>query len=127
MSWLTVAPFSAQRVAAALRNPCADPGHPASRHTSRNQLPNDSFLNGVPRSLTRKVRSPHGDLAIVSARIGSTGGDTKPAPPLFSLPDGISPSFPCWRPRRTPAPPARPREGGGTEDTRSRRPLRSPA
>src|SRR5262249_56822565 len=105
MSWLTVAPFSAQRVAAALRNPCADPGHPASRHTSRNQSPNDSFLNGVPRSLTRKVRSPHGDLAIVSARIGSTGGGTQPPPPLFSPPHAHSPALSCPRSRPPPPPP----------------------
>src|SRR5262245_24285685 len=39
MSWLTVAPFSAARVAPALRKPCADPGQPASRHDARNQLP----------------------------------------------------------------------------------------
>src|SRR5215831_3643248 len=70
MSWLTVAPFSAARVAPALRNPCADPGQPATRAASRNQLPKDSFTIGVPFSFTRKVRSPVFDAAIVAARPG---------------------------------------------------------
>jgi hypothetical protein len=47
-SCATVAPSFAARVAAILRTPCAEPGTPASLQASRNRLPNDSLVSGLP-------------------------------------------------------------------------------
>jgi hypothetical protein len=69
ISWRSLAPRSAARVAPALRKPWAEPGQPAAPHTSRNQLPKLSFTQGWPRSLTRKVRSPVLVAEVVCERI----------------------------------------------------------
>ena len=79
----TVAPAFAARVAAILRNPCADPGTPAARHASLNALPNASFAKGCPFLLAMRARSPQGPTASVSASTGKIGSVT--SVPVFSV------------------------------------------
>src|ERR1019366_7618302 len=66
----SVKPAFANRVAHALRNPCAAPGTPAVLHASRNQLPKLSFVIGAPDGVAIKVKSP----AFVAAITSRTGG-----------------------------------------------------
>lgn len=48
---------SASRLAAALRNPCAEQcGSPASLHCSRNQFPKPAAVNDLPNCVVRNVR-----------------------------------------------------------------------
>jgi len=82
LSSATVAPFSAARVAAILRQPCADRlGRPAFTQAFLNALPHDSFVKGLPFLPQIKLRSPVGPASSVRCRTGKIGNVT-----------GISPS-----------------------------------
>src|SRR6516164_2999806 len=66
MSMCAVAPFSAAMVAPALRRPWAEQlGRPAWSHHSRNLLPNPASVKARPKSLTRNVKSPHGEALLI--------------------------------------------------------------
>ncbi|KQT60189.1 hypothetical protein ASG52_18930 [Methylobacterium sp. Leaf456] len=74
MSCRSVAPFSAASVAPAFRRPWAEQcGRPASRQRSLNQFPKPFDVNGLPRSVMRKVRFWLGHASIAARRAGSIG------------------------------------------------------
>src|SRR5262245_58828461 len=99
LSWATVAPVLAARVAPILRRPCADFFIPAALQASENALPNDSLVKGLPFALLMKVRSPVGPCAIASCNSGNIGKFTSVA--VFSVRIVAITSRTCWRPIRT--------------------------
>ncbi|KNY21739.1 hypothetical protein AKJ13_16035 [Methylobacterium sp. ARG-1] len=89
-----VQPRSASRAAVALRSPWAEQcGKPAWLHHSRNRLPKPAVENGLPYSVTRKVRCALGAAAMASARSGNTG---------TSIEIGLRCSFFAWTYRSRP-------------------------
>jgi hypothetical protein len=90
------------------RRPCGaggrSPDSPPRRQTSRNQLLRYSLTNGIPRSVTRNVRSPVYEAAMVLPRTGSIGGYTTPPPRFFSMRKAMTPLETCCLPSRTTSP-----------------------
>ena len=111
MSWCAVAPFSAARVAPALRRPWADrPGSPASLQRPRNQFVNPAGVKGLPCSVTKNERSPVWLTSMMDSRTGNIGRSSVNGArlrPLYCLKTS-TPWRTCWRPsdttsdRRTP-------------------------
>ena len=86
LSCATVAPASAARVAAILRQPWADRlRSPADTHASLNAFPNDCLVNGFPDLPQMKASSPVGPASRVRWRTGKIGIATVTPPWLFSV------------------------------------------
>src|SRR5262249_18531969 len=84
LSWATVTPASAARVAAILRQPCAERlCRPAALQASLKALPNDSLVKGLPAWPQMNASRPVGPASRVRCRIGRIGIATITPPWLF--------------------------------------------
>lgn len=92
-------PASAKRRQAALRRPWAEQcAKPASSHLSLNQFPKPAWLNGAPRSVTRKVRRSLAAAASMTCSSGCIGSTS--LVPVFCWVTWIQLLRTCWRPIR---------------------------